>query len=587
MLRSARCVAAAARGVHAPFLITQPCSRLAMTAASPSEDSADRLRGAYHNPKTGKFTSSISVAGQRQYLGTFDTAEEAHEAYELAKAAQEGQKSSKRARSPVRKVPGFVGVFLDRDTGTFQGLVDVPGRDLQVATEAYATAEEAARAYDYVARMYLGDKAPVNFDTDKWYMTTYEERPARFQVKPGQRLTPDEIASALQAERAEAVRVILTKGRVAGFEALVIATGRTTSHMRRLADIVYHALLDRRLVPDADTGAWSIEGRDSDDWMVVDCGSVVVNIMSARAREVYAIEALYDPDHPNHSAARSSAQARAMDSSDLGSDDDDMEADHDDDDDETDAVAPRSMRSSPTQGLRGRSRRQQQQQPGRDGRSESRSSRGGRGSELGLGESDDMQRWVAKNTIPTDWQRRLHGGDDDEEASSCGTHDAVGSRAPASSTREAWIAANRRPDSRPGRKASSSSSSSSSDSGGRGSKHQVVDAEFSVASPDDDHNDRTADAEAPAARPVRSRAARFVASQASASPDTGRSPMDPMPADPEVQRLQVTPSEEAEAAAVLDRLFGGGSTPPVADEGGESATAPARGRRRPGVRGRA
>jgi len=41
-------------------------------------------------------------------------------------------------------------------------------------------------------------------------------------------------------------------------------------------------------------GDGEVEGRDMDDWMVVDCGNIIVSVMDAEAREVFALEGMYE-----------------------------------------------------------------------------------------------------------------------------------------------------------------------------------------------------------------------------------------------------------------------------------------------------
>ena len=40
----------------------------------------------------------------------------------------------------------------------------------------------------------------------------------------------------------------------------------------------------------------SVEGKGSSEWVLLDLGDVVVNIMSKSARELYDLESLWDPD---------------------------------------------------------------------------------------------------------------------------------------------------------------------------------------------------------------------------------------------------------------------------------------------------
>ena len=41
---------------------------------------------------------------------------------------------------------------------------------------------------------------------------------------------------------------------------------------------------------------YGYEGRGSKDWVLIDLGEVVLNIMSSSARELYDLESLWDPN---------------------------------------------------------------------------------------------------------------------------------------------------------------------------------------------------------------------------------------------------------------------------------------------------
>lgn len=154
----------------------------------------------------------------------------------------------------------------------------------------------AARAADALARAYGGDSiTPTNFPPDPyaaWLPPAEALAAADIPTLPGVPLTPAELAAALEAERGGDVRVVSLAGRSDLADALVFATGRTPAHMRRMADTVARALRRRRLVGlAAEPG---VENRGGDDWMVVDCGNVIVCIMDAAARRALDLERFYE-----------------------------------------------------------------------------------------------------------------------------------------------------------------------------------------------------------------------------------------------------------------------------------------------------
>jgi len=73
-----------------------------------------------------------------------------------------------------------------------------------------------------------------------------------------------------------------------GVEHLVFATARSRAHMQRIAGTVQIELKNRGVVRFEQ--APFIEGRHSDDWLLVDGGSVVVSVMVTQARDRLQLE---------------------------------------------------------------------------------------------------------------------------------------------------------------------------------------------------------------------------------------------------------------------------------------------------------
>ena len=173
----------------------------------------------------------------------------------------------------------------------------------EISGGEYEDEAEAARAYDALARMYLGAGARTNFARDAFSAWRPPEPPVAdaaaaaaeggddaaaaaagaasslpaaaapaasastaglIETRVGVPLTAAEIAAALERERGVDVRVVSLAGRSDLADALVFVTGRSVPHMRRMADMVARALRRRRL-PGVDAG---VEARDMDDWMV-------------------------------------------------------------------------------------------------------------------------------------------------------------------------------------------------------------------------------------------------------------------------------------------------------------------------------
>lgn len=78
------------------------------------------------------------------------------------------------------------------------------------------------------------------------------------------------------------------KGRLDTITEFVIASGRSSRHLRKMGDSIVSALKarDLRHAP----GFTGIEGDKEDDWMLVDCHNIAVNLMLPQTRSALNIE---------------------------------------------------------------------------------------------------------------------------------------------------------------------------------------------------------------------------------------------------------------------------------------------------------
>lgn len=69
---------------------------------------------------------------------------------------------------------------------------------------------------------------------------------------------------------------------------MVIATGRSNTHIKAMADSVLKA------AKDAGCKVGGMEGRMQSEWVLVDAGDVVVHLMLAPVRALYNLEELWN-----------------------------------------------------------------------------------------------------------------------------------------------------------------------------------------------------------------------------------------------------------------------------------------------------
>ena len=116
--------------------------------------------------------------------------------------------------------------------------------------------------------------------------TTQEKIPAI-----NENSTSEEMAHAifdvLDAKKAYRLKVLRVNDQTVITDYFVIATGNSTTHVKSLGGEVEYKLSLCGINP------IHYEGRDSDGWVVIDYGHVMVHIFSRELRDFYQLEKLY------------------------------------------------------------------------------------------------------------------------------------------------------------------------------------------------------------------------------------------------------------------------------------------------------
>mmetsp|Transcript_13636 Transcript_13636/g.32283 ORF Transcript_13636/g.32283 Transcript_13636/m.32283 type:complete len:136 (-) Transcript_13636:251-658(-) len=82
-------------------------------------------------------------------------------------------------------------------------------------------------------------------------------------------------------------RLLFGTSRLAALDGMIVCTGRSSAHLRRLSTVIVRALKKRKLRSRA-PGATGAEGEG--DWVVVDCGNWLVHAMDAHSRKCIRLE---------------------------------------------------------------------------------------------------------------------------------------------------------------------------------------------------------------------------------------------------------------------------------------------------------
>jgi ribosome-associated protein len=104
------------------------------------------------------------------------------------------------------------------------------------------------------------------------------------------------ILDSLDDAKAEDVLTIDLEGKTSIADSMVIATGRSNTHVNAIADRVLKACKD--------TGfATRVEGLPQCDWVLIDAGDMVVHIFRPEVRQFYNLEKMWSVDRPDERRA--------------------------------------------------------------------------------------------------------------------------------------------------------------------------------------------------------------------------------------------------------------------------------------------
>ena len=106
----------------------------------------------------------------------------------------------------------------------------------------------------------------------------------------------DLIIEALDVNKAEQIDVIDLMGQTSIADYMVVASGTSSRQVAALSGKIEEKLKDTPF------DVLRIEGLPAADWVVVDCGDVIVHLFRPEVREFYAIEKMWQIDIPTDKA---------------------------------------------------------------------------------------------------------------------------------------------------------------------------------------------------------------------------------------------------------------------------------------------
>jgi ribosome-associated protein len=112
------------------------------------------------------------------------------------------------------------------------------------------------------------------------------------------------VEQSLDDDQAEAVSTIPLSGKSAMADYMVIATGRNPRQIAAMADHLA-TRLKAKGVPSV-----KIEGLRTCDWVLIDCGDIIVHLFRADVRAFYNLEKMWAIDLPGDRPPASAGKSR-------------------------------------------------------------------------------------------------------------------------------------------------------------------------------------------------------------------------------------------------------------------------------------
>lgn len=98
----------------------------------------------------------------------------------------------------------------------------------------------------------------------------------------------DFVVDQLEEIKAKEIKVIELAEDNTIADYMVICSGTSSRHVKSIAILLIKALKERNTPP------MGIEGEDASEWVLVDCGDVIVHVMQPTTRDYYQLEKLWE-----------------------------------------------------------------------------------------------------------------------------------------------------------------------------------------------------------------------------------------------------------------------------------------------------
>lgn len=106
-----------------------------------------------------------------------------------------------------------------------------------------------------------------------------------------------DVLTSLDDSKAEDVVSINLKGKTSIADVMIVASGRSNTHVGAVAERVIKALKA------AGVAAPRVEGLQHCDWVLIDAGDIIVHVFRPEVRQFYNLEKMWGTDRPGERRA--------------------------------------------------------------------------------------------------------------------------------------------------------------------------------------------------------------------------------------------------------------------------------------------
>jgi ribosome-associated protein len=113
------------------------------------------------------------------------------------------------------------------------------------------------------------------------------------------------VEKSLDDDKAEAIATLSLTGKSAIADYMVVATGRNARQIAAMADHLATKLKAEGL------GKVAVEGLKTCEWVLIDCGDIIVHLFRPEIRTFYNLEKMWGMDMPGDRPTAATGKSRA------------------------------------------------------------------------------------------------------------------------------------------------------------------------------------------------------------------------------------------------------------------------------------